>query len=69
MSGAAFANLKCPRRVHPIVYTVVSNNMATFAEVAKMSIDELLDVYEICVVSVYNRNEVARQHQEGLKNG
>jgi len=48
-------------RVHPIIYTLISNKLATLKEIRdEYSIDEVLDLYEICLVNAYNRAELLK---------
>ena len=44
------------KRTHPIIYTIIVNNLATLADIRdKYSIEEVLDLYEICLVNAYNK--------------
>lgn len=45
-----------PERVHPIIYTLVNNKFATLLELKQYDIWDALDLYEICLVSNYNKS-------------
>ena len=50
-------DFKTPKRVNPIVYLLITNNLATLQELKYVySIDEVLDLYEICLATVYNKH-------------
>lgn len=45
------------KRVHPIIYALISSNLATYKELRDdYNIEEVLALYEIHRVSSYNRN-------------
>ena len=45
-----------PERVHPIVYTLVANGLATLLEIKNdYDIWDVLDLYEIFTVNSYNK--------------
>lgn len=44
-------------RVSYVVYILVTNKMATYKELKyDLDIDDALNLYEICMVNLYNRN-------------
>lgn len=46
-----------PKRIHPIIYALIINKFATYYELKyKYDIYEILDLYEVCMVSLYNKN-------------
>lgn len=50
-----------------MLYVLIVNNYATLKEIRdEYSIDEVLDLYEICLVNIYNKNEI---HNEVIDNG
>ena len=45
-----------------MIYTLISNNYATLKELRDdYSIEEVLDLYEICLVKLYNKNQVIEE--------
>lgn len=45
-----------------MIYTLISNNYATLKEIRDdYSIEEVLDLYEICLVKLYNKNQVIEE--------
>lgn len=45
-----------------MIYTLISNNYATLKEIRDdYSIEEILDLYEICLVKLYNKNQVIEE--------
>ena len=45
-----------------MIYTLISNNYATLKEIRDDdSIEEVLDLYEICLVKLYNKNQVIEE--------
>ena len=47
-SGESF-DLLSPERTHPIIYTLLANKMTTRSELRVLTIDEVLDLYEVCI--------------------
>ena len=56
-SGESF-DLLSPERTHPIIYTLLANKMTTRSELRVLTIDEVLDLYEVCIVSIYSKNKI-----------
>lgn len=48
----------------PLVYTLVANGFATYNELKEYSIDEVITLYEICLVHSYNKAMVAKTVQK-----
>ena len=49
-----------------IIYVVITNKYATYKEIRDdYSVDEFIDLYELCLVNLHNRKLL----QEELKNG
>ena len=54
--GETAGDLTHPKRVHPAIYLLITNKLATYAELKyNYSAEEFLDLYEICLVSLHNR--------------
>lgn len=50
--------------MHFVIYTIVSNDKASYSEIRdKLDIYEVLDLYEMVIVSAYNRRLI----MEGAK--
>lgn len=48
-------------RVHPIIYLLVTNHYATYKEIRDdYDVWEVLDLYEMCIVNIYNKNEIMK---------
>ena len=48
-------------------YTLITNKYATLKEIRDdYSIEEVIDLYEMCLVNIYNKNET---HKEVISNG
>ena len=46
-------------RLDPIIYTLIVNKYATLKEIRDdYTIEEVLDLYESCLIFNYNRNEI-----------
>ena len=59
-AGNDLPNLHVVSGVNPIVYVLVTNRLATLDEIARRySIWEVLDLYEIAMVNLYNRYVIA----------
>ena len=44
------------KRTHPIIYVLVTNKLATYSELKyNYDIEDFLDLYEICMVSLHNK--------------
>ena len=58
---------KCSR-VHDAIYVLVTNRYATYRELKDAyTIDEFLDLYEICMVNLYNKYEITENLKEERK--
>jgi hypothetical protein len=58
-SGDGPNDLHDPRLVSPVVYVLVTNRYATYHELKyEYSIDDVIRLYEICMVSLYNRSDL-----------
>ena len=45
------------KRVNPIIYVLVTNKYCTYYELKyKYSVDEMLDLYEMCMVNLFNKS-------------
>lgn len=45
------------KRTNYIIYTLITNRYATYKELRDdYTIDEVLNLYEICLVNLYNRH-------------
>lgn len=50
-----------PERLHPIIYMLIVNKYATLYEIRDVySIEEVLDLYEACLVNAANRAAVMK---------
>lgn len=50
-------DLNIPKRVHPVVYVLVTSNLITYKDLKdNCTIDEMLDLYEICLTNIYNKS-------------
>ena len=49
-----------PRRnIHPMIYVLITNNYATLYELSNVyDMEEALDLYEICMCSISNKNDI-----------
>jgi hypothetical protein len=56
-SSAGSSNYKYPRRkIHPVVYVLITNNYATLDELKhKYTINEVIDLYEMCMCNISNK--------------
>jgi len=56
-------SLKATRRkIHPIIYILITNHYATLYEIKElMDIDEVLDLYEMCMCNQYNKQIVMEE--------
>lgn len=44
------------KRTHPIIYLLITNKLATYFEMKyNYTVEEFLDLYEICLVSLHNK--------------
>ena len=51
-------------RMHYIIYTLVVNKYATYKELRDdYNIDEVLDLYESCMVNMHNRNVLLEERR------
>ena len=47
-------------RLHPIIHVLISNKYATYKEIRdEYTIDEVLDLYESCLVYMYNKAQMS----------
>ena len=47
------------REVHPIIYVLITNKYATYTDIKyNLTIEEVLDLYEMCMCNQYNKNTV-----------
>ena len=49
-----------PQRTHPIIYLLIINKFTTMLELRELDIDEVLDLYEACLISIYNKDVVLK---------
>lgn len=55
-------------RTHEVVYVLITNKYATYKELRDdYSIEEVIDLYEICLVNLYNKQEINETVKENLK--
>ena len=44
------------KRVHPAIYAIVTNKLATYMEMKyNCTVEDFLDLYEICLVNLHNK--------------
>ena len=61
-------DLETVQRTDDIIYMLISNNVATLKEIRDdYSIEEVLDLYEIVVVKLYNKNKVIEASNESIR--
>ena len=59
------ADLIVPERVHPMIYALISNKLATLRELRDdYTFEEALDLYEICAVNCYNKLSITKTYQK-----
>lgn len=64
-SGIDLSELCYARRTNGIIYALVSNRYATLKELRDdYSIDEVLDLYEICMTNMHNRQALLNGRRE-----
>ena len=56
-SGESF-DLLSPERTHAIIYTLLAKKMTTRSELRVLTIDVVLDFYEFCIISIYNKKKI-----------
>ena len=45
-----------------MIYTLITNNYATLKEIRDdYTFDEVLDLYEVCLVNIYNKNQIKEE--------
>ena len=50
------------QRVDPLIYTLITNKYATLKEIRDdYSIEEVLDLYEICLTQIYNKYQMQEE--------
>lgn len=61
-------NISSCNTLDPIIYTIISNKYATLKEIRDdYSIDEVISLYEACLVNVYNKHQVTNLIKEVKK--
>ena len=64
-STGDYDTLTIKRKVHPIVYILVTNKYATLKEIREdYTIEEVLDLYEICMCNIYNKRAIIEAANE-----
>lgn len=54
--------------MHSIVYALITNRFATLKEIRDdYSIEEVLDMYEACMVNLYNKAEIISQSRDNAR--
>ena len=54
-------------RIHPIIYVVITNKYATYKEIRDdYSVEEFLDLYELCIINLYNKTIMEEEAKNGL---
>lgn len=54
--------MNSPKRVHYIIYILITNNLATYRDILEYySIYDVLDLYEICLTSIYNKAQLTKE--------
>ena len=44
------------KRVHPIIYLLITNKLTTYQELKyNYTVEDMLDLYEICMVNLHNK--------------
>ena len=64
--GTAEFDLLAPTRLPMIIYLLLVNKLTTRSELRDLTIEEVLDLYETCLISNYNKSVVMKG---GKQNG
>ena len=59
-------DLLAPTRLPMIIYLLLVNKLTTRSELRDLTIEEVLDLYETCLISNYNKSVVMKG---GTQNG